>query len=336
MEARAQASLGTLAEQAHRPEEAKQFITAALGFFERAGYTRDMIQASGVLGSALYQLGDYEEGVHVLQQALTGAVSLHDSRLEGQVRERLGDNLRGKGDWPSALTEYEQAARLYGSSITAQRQLLLCAKLYFRLGRRADSERSLSEVQEFLRKAGPNQGLQDQLRATHAEMEYADGHFGQALALAGQTLQAALSDEVTEQQLKLITSWVLIRNGRISQGSNVATSVIAGMEKSKLMGDAAYARLSTAEALLAAGAPIPASQWAVDPLAFFEPRRIWEPVVRAHLVAARASRDSAEGNTHIASARAAFGQLKKFWPPATLEGYRNRPDFQRLCQGIVL
>jgi eukaryotic-like serine/threonine-protein kinase len=336
LKARAQFSLGSLAEQTHRPEEAKQFIAAALTFFEPAGYSREVIQLNGLLGSTLYQLGDYENGVRVLEEALTRAVPLHDTRLEALLRERLGDNLRGKGDWPSALTEYERAGKLYGSSITAQRQQLLCARLYSLLGRREDSKRSLSEVQEFLRKAGPNQGLEYQLRATHAEMEYADGHFGQALALAGQALPALARDEETEQELRLIRGWVLIRNGRISQGSDLATSVIAAMEKSKLMGDAAYARLSTAEALLAAGAVIPASQWAMDSLAFFEPRQIWEPVVRGHLLAARASRRSAEGNTHILSARVAFEELKKFWPATSLEGYRNRPDFQRLCQGIVL
>jgi tetratricopeptide (TPR) repeat protein len=335
LQARAQFSLGSLAEQTHRPEEAKQFIAAALSFFQPAGYTREVIQLNGLLGSTLYELGDYEQGVRVLQEALIQAVPLRDSRLQAQVRERLGDNLSGEGDWPAALAEYEQAARLYGSSIPAQRQQLKCAQLYFKLGRREDAGRALSEVQEFLRKADPNQGLQYQLRATRAEMAYEDGRFGQAQVVAGQALSMETRDELTEQELKLITGRVLIRKGRISQGLGLVESVIAGMEKWKLTGDAAYARLSTADALLAAGAPLPALQWATDSLVFFEPRQIWEPLMWGRLVAARASWDSADRKTHVLAASAAFTQLKKLWPPSALEGYRNRRDFQRLGQGVI-
>lgn len=335
LKARAQFSLGSLAEQTHRPEEAKQFITAALAFFKPAGFSREVIQLSGMLGFTLYELGDYVEGIRVLQDALTGAVQLGDSRLEAQLRERLGDNLRGQGNWPSALTECERAASLYGSNVPGQRQQLLCAQLYFRLGRQEDAERSLSGVQEFLREAGPNQELQSELGARRAEMAYASGHIGQARAVAGQALSTATRGETTEHELKLILASALIRSGRISQGSDLAKGVILGIEKSKLIGDAASARLSTAEALLAAGVPIQALQWARDALAFYEPRQIWEAVVRGQLMAARASQDPAESNTHILAARAAFGQLKNLWPAAAVEGYRNQPEFQRLTHGII-
>jgi hypothetical protein len=178
--------------------------------------------------------------------------------------------------------------------------------------------------------------LQYKLAAQQAEMAYAAGHFGQALAAAAETLPMAASDWETEEELKLIQARALIRMGRLPQGTDVAAGVIAEMERSKLAGDAAYARLSTAEALLAAAAPAPAFEWASDSLAFFEPRQIWEAIVRAQLVEAQASRDSVETDKHILSARAAFDQLKRLWPAAALEGYRNRPDFERLTRGITL
>ena len=108
------------------------------------------------------------------------------------------------------------------------------------------------------------------------------------------------------------------------------------MERSKLAGDAAYARLATAEALLGGGSSGPALQSARDSLEFFERRQIWESIVRARLLAAQATNDSAEANKHVLAARAAFDQLKKLWPASALEGYRNSPDFQRLSRGMTL
>jgi tetratricopeptide (TPR) repeat protein len=334
-EARAQFSLASLAEQTHRPEDAREFATAALGFFRPVGFSREVIQLSGILGGARYQLGDYDEGVRVLNEVLPRAVQLRDSRLEAQVRERLGDNLRGQGDWPASLAQYEQAANLFGATNPGQSVQLKHTQLYFRLNRRQDAQRSLSEVQQFLRKT-PNQELQYKLNALQAEMAYADGHFGQALAATGPVHALAASDWETEQEWKLIRAWTFIRTGQIPQGTDLARSVIAEMERSKSAGDAAYARLATAEALLGGGSSGPALQWARDSLEFFEQRHIWESLVRAQLVAAQATNDSAEANRHVVSARAAFDQLKKIWPASALASYRYRPDFQRLIRGIAL
>jgi tetratricopeptide (TPR) repeat protein/tRNA A-37 threonylcarbamoyl transferase component Bud32 len=334
-EARAQFSLASLAELTHRPEEATQFATAALTFYKPSGFRREVIQLTAILGGAQYELGDYDEGVRVLRDALARAVVFRDNRLEAQVRERLGDNLRGNGDWPAALTEYERAANLFGATNSGQSVQLKYTQLYFRLNRRQDSQRSLSEVQQFLRTSS-SQELQYKLKALEAEMAYADGHFGQALAAAGQALPMAARDWETQQELKLIRALALIRLRQDSQGTSLAGSVIADMERSKLAGDAAYARLATAEAFLGGGFSGPASQWARESLEFFERRQIWEPIVQAQLVAAQASSNSAEASTHALSAGRAFDHLKKLWPASALEGYRNRPDFQRLSKGIAL
>jgi len=335
LEARAQASLASLAEQNHRPEDVKVFITQALAFYRRAGYTREAVQASGVLASAHYELGEYQDGIRVVREALEKAAPLHDSRLEAQLRERLAENLRGQGDWPSALAEYERTTSLYGPGVRGQIQRLQCGLLYFLLGRQEDFGRSLDDVQEFLRKR-PDRGLQYELKALRAEIEYAAGHFAQALEIAGEQLPMPAPDEVAARELKLTRALVLMRTGQIAEGSDLAGSIIAEMEKSKLAGDAAYARLSTAEALALSGAQSQALRWALDGLSFFEPRDTWEAIARGHLVAARACSDSTEANKHILAARAAFAQLKKLWPPGDVDGYRKRTDFQQLIGRIVL
>jgi tetratricopeptide (TPR) repeat protein/tRNA A-37 threonylcarbamoyl transferase component Bud32 len=335
LEARAQASLASLAEQNHRPEDVKGFITQSLAFYRRAGYTREAVQASGVLASAHFELGEYQDGIRVVREALEKAAPLHDSRLEAQLRERLAENLRGQGDWPSALAEYERTTSLYGPGVRGQIQRLQCGQLYFLLGRQEDFGRSLDDVQEFLRKR-PDRGLQYELKALRAKIEYAGGHFAQAQGIVGELLSMPARDEATARELKLTRALVLMRMGQIPQGSDLASSIIAEMEKSKLAGDAAYARLSTAEALALSGEQAQALRWALDGLSFFEPRDIWEAIVRGHLVAARACRDPLEANKHILAARAAFTLLKTLWPPGYLDGYRKRLDFQQLVGRIVL
>ena len=333
--ARAQASLASLAEQNQRPEEVKAFITQALAFFRAAGYTRDAVQASAVLSSAHYQLGEYQDGVRVVREAIGKAAPLHDNRLEAQLQERLADNLRGQGDWPSALAEYERAASLSGPGVLGRSQQLHCSQLYFQLGRPSDFERSLRDVQEFLRKR-PDPRLQYQLETLQAGVAYAGGHLVQALDISAAALSSPAQDEVAGRELKLIKALVLIRTNRIPEGSDLAATVIADFDKSKLAGDAAYARLSTAEALLMSGDQPQALQWTLDSLRFFELRQIWEAVVRGRLVAARACRDSAEADKHVLAARAAFIEMKKLWPGAALQGYQSRPDFQQLVRGFSL
>ena len=120
IEARAQASLGALLEKVNRPAEAKPLIEAALTFYRQAGYRRESVQAATILGGLHQQLGDSQEGIRVLTEALPEATRLQDRRLEGQVRERLADCLADRGDVPRAVAEYEHASQLYGPSASGQ------------------------------------------------------------------------------------------------------------------------------------------------------------------------------------------------------------------------
>jgi tetratricopeptide (TPR) repeat protein len=116
IEARAELALGSLLEQTNRAGEAKPLIEAALTFYRQAGYRRESVQAATVLGGLHRQLGDCQEGIRVLDTTLPEAIRLKDSRVEGQVRERLADCLSDGGDLVRAVAEYERASQLYGSS----------------------------------------------------------------------------------------------------------------------------------------------------------------------------------------------------------------------------
>jgi len=329
LEYRALTSLGSLCEQEHRPEEAKQFILTVLPFYRQSGYRRELIQAAGILGGALNDLAEYEEGIRVLRDTMPNAVELKDSQLEARLRERLGDNLRGKGDWPASLAEYEKARSLT-SGVTGRFARVYCAQMYWRLGRRADAEQSLSELQRLL-KNGPGQMLLCELKT---EMAYAAGHMDEAGAGVRQGKAVAAAGDELDPDLSLLEALVQIRTGKGGDGLAAATTLATKFEQSRLTGAAASVRLATAEALLLSGRNDSALQWARAALEFFEPRHIWESILRGHLIAARAAHGSIDENTHLASAHAALDQLRSAWSAPVVDAYWRRPDIQRLLQGI--
>jgi len=321
LEARALASLASLCEQQHRPEEAKQFIDLATPFFRQAGYRREFIQAMAILGGVYQQEAKYDEGIQVLQETLASAIQLDDNKLtESLIRQRLGDCLRGQGAWPAALEQFEL---IQGSSAK-----FACTQLYWRLGRSQDAARRLSEVQQALKKS-PDQTMLSKLRVLQAEMAYAKGHWAEAL----QALPPAGSGgEKAEPSADLIRALVTIRTRR-SQGADLVNGEIQRLDQAGRQHEAAWARLSAAEAFVAVGNRGPALSLAAEALGFFEPRRIWEAVWRGHVVSALASQEAAEAEAHRTKARDALAQLKILWP-SDMNNYLGRPDIKPLFDGI--
>src|SRR5262249_54088280 len=148
-EARGQLAMASLCEQDHRPEEARGFAEAALSFYRQAGYQRESVQAAIVLGGVLQQLGRNDEGVRILTSTLPFAQRLQDRRLEAQLQDRIGDNLRDQGNWPAALDAYQRALTLYGTTMQGASLQVIAAQLQWRLGRTTEAGRSLLEAQTF-------------------------------------------------------------------------------------------------------------------------------------------------------------------------------------------
>jgi tetratricopeptide (TPR) repeat protein len=122
-------SLGSLLEKTMRPGEAKPLVEAALTFYRQAEYVRESVQSAAVLGGLHQQLGDSQEGIRVLTEALPQAIRLQDRRLEAQVRERLADCLADRGDVSRAVAEYERASQLYGPTPAGQELSLKAEQL---------------------------------------------------------------------------------------------------------------------------------------------------------------------------------------------------------------
>jgi tetratricopeptide (TPR) repeat protein len=322
LEARARFSLASLYEGS-RPAEARNLAQAALKFFDQAGSSREVIQLTIVLAGALHQLGEYEDGVRMLRDIRPRAAALGE---EGRLRQRLGANLRGMGNWPEALKEYEQAAGPTGTPAGFARWN--CAQLYWWLGRLMEARQSLAEVRRSVEKT-PNPSLGTALQALEAEIAYGQGQWEAAARFARQGLGTAEPGGELEADLLLIQALVLIRSGRIAQGAEGAGNVVAKLEEANRSGSAASARLAAAQALLEGGDKERSLKLATEALAFFEPRKIWEAVWRGRHVVAQAA-----GPEPRPAARVALIELETAWGAGPVQRYLERPDIRRLSGGV--
>ena len=329
-EALASVQLGSLFEQKNDPEQARQFVKAAIPLYDEAGYLRESVQAVTLLGSILCKLGSYAEAIQTLQQALPQAIRLRDSVTEARIRERLVDLLQARGNWPEALKESEQSARLPLSLGDRVYQQLNCAGLYWRLGRWQDATQSLAEIEQLRQKEEDPLNL-SLLSLRHAEMAYAEGRFEKAKAEARKAIAATpAKGDQTEAEARLIEALAVVRTGRRNEGIQSALGLVREFEQARLAGNAASARLAIAEALVGTGEIKIVRALMQDALTFFDQHGIWESDWRAHLIAARVSEKPAESSNHQKLARAALDQLRSLWPSGDVEAYLKRADIELL------
>jgi tetratricopeptide (TPR) repeat protein len=202
--------------------------------------------------------------------------------------------------------------------------------LYWRLGLWQKAQQTLTEI-EHLRQKNENPLNLSLLRLRQAEMAYAEGRFETAITNARKAIAAMpASGDQAEIDARLIEALTSIRTGRRNEGIQSALQLAREFEESKLAGIAASARLAIAEALAGIGENRRARDLALDALKFFEPRNVWESVWRAHLMAARASEESADISVHRGSARSALAQMRNLWPSSDVSRYLQRPDIKLL------
>jgi tetratricopeptide (TPR) repeat protein len=334
-EAVASLSLGSLYEQKSRPEQAREFVEAAVPLFSQAGYRRESIQAMTVLGGVLCELGAYDQGIKVLREALPEAIHLNDSATELLIRERLVELLQAQGNWPEALSESELSVSLHSPPTESAYAQLNCAGLYWRLGRWEKAEQSLVEIEPLLRKNADPQNL-SLLRLRQAEMAYAEGRFEEAKTNARKAISAlSATGDLAEQSARLIEALASIRRSHRNENIQTALRLVREFEKTRLAGNAASARLLIAEALVGTGENNLVRSLVLDALKFFERQNVWESVWRAHLVAARVSQGSSEISAHRNSARSALEHLRNLWPSSDVDSYLQRADIELLYESFL-
>lgn len=321
-EARARASLASLCQQQHRTREAREYLEAALPFYRQSGYRRELVQAMGLLADVDEQLAEFEKAERLLHETSAAAEELHDRQTEDRIRERLSENLRDQGRWPEALAVIEQL--LKSDPVYAR---INSADLYWRMGRRDDSARLLREAEQQLERR-PNAQLLLDLRIVQARIAYREGRDIEALAAARRASDAATSD-AAKAQARLVPALLSIRSNPASADSAIALA--DDLEHAGMLLDAAAARLQIAEALIAspkntAAARSSAAALSSSALRFFEPRKIFESVWRAHAAAGFASPDPEDSKKHFIAARSALDSLRTQWSADAVAAYLRRPD----------
>jgi tetratricopeptide (TPR) repeat protein len=301
-------------------------IEASLAFYTQAGYRRESVQAAMLLGSVLRQLGENDEGIRILRGALPRAAQLKDRRLDALIAERIADGLTERGDWPDALTEYRKAIAFYGPTAVGMNLQIAAARLEWNLGQFSAANKSLSEADQFVRRH-PDARLGSAIEALRAEIAYAEDRLDEARPAS----RAAIDEEEMQRRLTLLRARLLIRSGRVKEGTALALESIAALERMKRPGDAASVRLATAEALLRTGDAAGALAMTGDAVKHFASKGAWESVLRGELIAVAAARPD-DRHARTAAVRHALDRLKAQWNAAVLEGYWRRPDIARLAQ----
>jgi len=254
---------------------------------------------------------------------------MQDKALEAQVRERLAHTLQDRGDWPAALKQFQSAVRLLEPARQSVYPRLASAILEWDLGRAQESSRHLTEIERSLAFT-PNPDTLFDLRMFEAKVYYASGSLDRARSAARTAATQSGGADISEARSALLQALADIRASGGRQGFDPAAVALKRFEQARLIGDAAAARLSIAEALAASGQRPAASQMAHEALAFSEPRRIWESVWRGRVIAAQAADTSAEAEAQLSSARSALAEMKNLWSADVVEAYMQRPDIRRL------
>jgi tetratricopeptide (TPR) repeat protein len=328
-EIRALVSLGSLYEQNEQPREAIQPVEEALRFYQQAAFRTELIQAKTVLGGALDQLAEYQQAISVLVPAADDAAQLQDRGLEAGLRNRLANTYRDRGDWLLALDEYTRTIDAVGANPFAESVRVWLADIQWKLGRRREAELLVLQVQSAQEKNGDG-ALGSVLRAQQARMAYDDGKWKQALDLSkGPGL--SWPDDV---DLSLTRALSRIQIERSAAAGEAAMQVIQRLERAGMSGYAAAARLSAAEAWLAAGDSQRGRQSLGNALEFFENTRVVESLWRAHAIAARLAASSEDEARHWSAASVRLGELGTAWGPEVLSFYRSRRDIKELAKTL--
>lgn len=146
---RARLQQAALRQSGGQAKEAVAMAEAPRAFFAEHGYVRWDAVAKTILSRAHEDLGDYALAAAMAEEVLTFARSLGDDALEGTALENLAGVRAAQGRLPEALAARERIEdihRTQGDQFSMPYDLVNRAELLVRLGRGADAEFLLAQV----------------------------------------------------------------------------------------------------------------------------------------------------------------------------------------------
>ncbi|MBS1794649.1 MAG: protein kinase [Acidobacteria bacterium] len=168
VEARAGLSLGSLYLQQTKSADAIPLIEAALDFYRRNNFRKEMLQAQLALGYANDQAGNYDAAVRAFTDQLRAAEEADDKLLAFYTRAALGLALIHQEKFADALAEYDRSlelSRALGLESKSGYSLLNRGQALWQLGRYRESREALDAAAAIAGK--PESGDRQLLAWTH-------------------------------------------------------------------------------------------------------------------------------------------------------------------------
>ena len=148
--ARARVQLANVRLIQHRPEEGIALIDAELPFLQTSRYRRTESEALSVKGRALQSLDRLDQARAIATSLLSLAEATKDESLIAQSANDLASVTTALGGYPEALALRERVMAIrirQGDKETLPYHLANRADLLIRLGRTADADRLLAEIE---------------------------------------------------------------------------------------------------------------------------------------------------------------------------------------------
>jgi serine/threonine-protein kinase len=321
--ARARVQLASVYDEADRSSDALATLDTVLPFLKTNRYRRLELTALSITARAHKQLDDFVLAKQISADVLKMAETLKDDGQIALAANELASVTTALGDFPAALRLRERVEtihRRFGDQASLPYDLTNRADVLIRLGRGADAERALAEVD-----AGMAAGLDSYkergqraafLRGMAAATELRCTDAGRIL---DQLVREGTAGGTAGEWAPAIAAYCNARRGRVGNAVGPAAAADANAT-----GEPAY---WTAAAFLTRRDPARALRTARHALSSLGPVSNDELKWRLAAVAAIAARDrrDAAAGSFLQSARTSLDALRSHWGSAA-QAYERRPD----------
>ncbi|MDJ0780903.1 MAG: hypothetical protein QNJ22_02975 [Desulfosarcinaceae bacterium] len=167
----------------------------------------------GICGQAMYSLGAFDEGGHLLEKALENATNMNDQIALGQVELIYGSLYRVKGDWKTSKEHFEKSIKHSEESKFAFHSALSYSGLGYVCAMLGDYEIGKKHAEKGL-KIHRNSGYEMYLSLAHYFLSLIHLHSGEIKDARNYAEEALRLSQKNNEKFVEAYSWLLL--GRIA------------------------------------------------------------------------------------------------------------------------
>ena len=318
-------------------EIAKATERARSAIEEAVTENMDNLATTGLidLGNVYLASGQYEVAEPYFRRALDTARRGKVRRIEARAQLSMG-SLCEQDHRPEEARQFIEAGLSFYRQAGYQRESVQAAVVLGgvlqQLGRSEDGVRVLRETLPNAQRL-QDQRLEAQLRERMGETLSDQGDWASALAEYQRVIE--LYGHLEQAELARVAAARALRNlGRRDEAERSLAEAEDFETTNRSPRLLAAIRIERAETAFWDGHFQDARRLALAALMYFEPRKVWEQVWRAHAIVAMSSSARAEARAHSAAARTALSQFHASWPSASVTRYLERGDITRLSAAL--